>query len=142
MLRYWISYLVWTVCTWNKQPTDWVIPHDIFNYQSCSKSCIFMKRSFSNDVSIVKGGLWNLTYSFVFVPQYSRMILLVILLFDKIQMLIPYSIWMVVIFSCFIIGPSWEEESNRLSNYLVACSNKTLLCASMSSTEMMYSYVL
>ena len=60
---------------WFHQPSDLGILHVFLNFFSSYPMIGVATNSvFPNEVSIGNGDLWNLTSSFVFVPQYSWMI--------------------------------------------------------------------
>ena len=72
------------------------------------------KSIFSNDVSTGKGDFWDSTSSFVFVPQYSWIYFFI--MWSVWSIMIPYLLWIMLILSSFILGPSWNLYSKRVSN--------------------------
>ena len=90
-----------------RQPSGWLIPMIFsicFNFSPISG--VAMNSSFSNHVSTGKGFLWKFTFSFVFPPQYFFMICLMIWYVWSI--LIPCSLYIMVILRIFGVGPSWK----------------------------------
>ena len=110
IVRYWISWRVWTVMCmipqtqWFKDPPcDW----SIF-FSSSPMIGVSTKSVFSKEVSIGNGDGWNLTSSFVFVSQYSW--IKFFMMWSIWSILMSHLLWIMLMLRIFIFKPSWKVK--------------------------------
>ena len=113
-------------------------------YNSSPIRVMAMNSSFLNYMSTGKVGFWYYTSSFVFFSQYYWMMFLMIWSFCSI--LIPCSLWVVLVLRSFSFFLYCKVCSNRVSKYFIILSKKIIFCfavrISSVSNSRMYLYVL